>query len=142
MLAKCKEDTDKIEKVMNSVILCQFGDYVKCGEWCNVKKNSTAKHNNLPQGADLRDEKLKTDLLSLLRDLDHRKLSRLDSSICHERFNNTLRSKAPKDKHYSEGGSLANKLSAAVCQKNKDYIYVAKVLELCIEQSPFFDKNQ
>lgn len=75
-----------------------------------------------------------------MRDLDHWKLSRLDSSNCHERFNNTLRFKAQKDKHYSEGGSLANELSAAVCQKNNGYIYVAKVLELCIEQSPFLTK--
>lgn len=129
MLAQCKEDTDKIEKSIDSVVLHQFGDHVKCGEWCNMKENPTARHKNLPWGADLQNEKLKTDLLTLFRDLDPSKLSRLDSSNCNESFNNTLRSKAPKDKHYSESGSLAYRLSAAVCQKNEGYSYVAKVHE-------------
>eukprot|EP00105_Crassostrea_gigas_P027202 XP_011448454.1 PREDICTED: uncharacterized protein LOC105343004 [Crassostrea gigas] len=129
MLAKCKEDTDKIEKSMESVVLHQFGDHVKCGEWCNMKKNPTAKHKNLLWEADLQNEKLKTDLLTLFRDLDASKLSGLDSSNWNESFNNTLRSKAPKDKHYNESGSLAHRLSAAVCQKNEGYSYVAKVHE-------------
>lgn len=94
-----------------------------------MKKNPTAKHKNLYWGADLRGEKLKTDLLSMFRDPDPSKLSRLDSNNCNESFNNTLRSKAPKDKHYSESGSLAHRLSAALCQKNEDYSYVPKVHE-------------
>lgn len=67
-------------------------------------------------------KKLKTDLLSMFRDIDPSRLSRLGSSNCSESFNNTLRSKVPKDKHYSESGSLAYILSAAVCQKNEGSI--------------------
>lgn len=88
---------------MDSVVLHQFGDHVKCGEWCNMKKTPTAKHKNRPWGM----KKLKTDLLAMFRDIDPSKLSRLGSSNCSESFNNTLRSKVPKDKHYSESGSLA-----------------------------------
>lgn len=63
----------------------------------------------------------------LFKKLDPEKLSKLDSSNSNESFNNTLRSKAPNDKHYSDGGSLAHRLSAAVCQKNEGYAYVSKV---------------
>lgn len=78
----------------------------------------------------------------MFRDLDPSRLSRLDSSNCNESFNNTLISKAPKDMHYSEDGSLAHRLYAAVCQKNEGYSYVPKELKLCIEHSLFVDKNQ
>lgn len=70
---------------------------------------------------------MKRSLLSLLKKLDPEKLSKLDSSNCNESFNNTLHSKAQKDKHYGDGGSFPHRLSAAVCQKNEGYAYVSKI---------------
>lgn len=59
--------------------------------------------------------------------LDVRKLAKLDSTNRNESFNNIVRSKAPKDKHYSERASLQDRLAAAVCQKNEGYGYVPEV---------------
>ena len=81
----------------------------------------------IPWGEDLVNNDLKQSLLAVLTKLDPDKLCKLDTSNNNESFNNTLRSKAPKDKHYSDGGSLAHRLSAAVCQKNEGYGYVCQV---------------
>ncbi|VDI14646.1 Hypothetical predicted protein [Mytilus galloprovincialis] len=124
-----KGDSDRIKNSLPSVVLHQFGNHDGCGDWCQMKNKPTAKHRNLPWGADLKDENLKKDLLKVFTDLDPGKMSKLDSSNPNESFNNTVRSKAPKDKHYSESGSLAHRLSAAVCQKNEGYKYVAQVHE-------------
>ena len=92
----------------------------------NVQR-TRKKHKNLPRGVDLKDDNLKKALLAIFLRLNAKKLSKLDTSNANESFNNTLRSKAPKDKHYSEGGSLSHRLSAAVCQKNDGYSYVSQV---------------
>ncbi|CAC5374563.1 unnamed protein product [Mytilus coruscus] len=130
MLAQNKGDSDRIKNSLPTVVLHQFGKHDGCGDWCQMKNNPTAKHRNLPWGADLKDENMKKDLLKVFTDLDPGKLSKLDSSNPNESFNNTVRSKAPKDKHYSESGSLAHRLSAAVCQKNEGYKYVAQLQRL------------
>ncbi|XP_076113426.1 uncharacterized protein LOC143081077 [Mytilus galloprovincialis] len=130
MLAQNKGDSDRIKNSLPSVVLHQFGNHDGCGDWCQMKNKPTAKHRNLPWGADLKDENLKKDLLKVFTDLDPGKMSKLDSSNPNESFNNTVRSKAPKDKHYSESGSLAHRLSAAVCQKNEGYKYVAQLQRL------------
>jgi hypothetical protein len=61
---------------------------------------------------------MKHDLLRVFRGLDITKLSKLDSTNRNDSLNNILRSKAPKDKHFSESISLQNRQAAAVCQKN------------------------
>lgn len=131
MLAQCKQDMQKIQSNLDSVVLHQFGEHQQCGEWCHIKGNPEAKHRNLPWGLDLKSKELKEALLSLFRELDSKKLSSLNSSNPNESFHNTLRSKAPKDKHYSESASLSHRLAAAVCQKNEGYSYVCKVSLLC-----------
>ena len=88
-----------------------------CRTWCAISKNPTKKHKNLPWGENLVNNDLKQSLLAVFTKLYPDKLCKLDTSNNNESFNNTLRSKAPKDKHYSDGGSLAHRLSAAVCQK-------------------------
>ncbi|VDI62516.1 Hypothetical predicted protein [Mytilus galloprovincialis] len=99
MLAQNKGDSDRIKNSLPSVVLHQFGNHDGCGDWCQMKNKPTAKHRNLPWGADLKDENMKKDLLKVFTDLDPGKLSKLDSSNPNESFNNTVRSKAPKDKH-------------------------------------------
>ncbi|CAG2238121.1 unnamed protein product [Mytilus edulis] len=102
MLAQNKGDSDRIKNSLPSVVLHQFGNHDGCGDWCQMKNKPTAKHRNLPWGADLKDENLKKDLLKVFTDLDPGKMSKLDSSNPNESFNNTVRSKAPKDKHYTD----------------------------------------
>lgn len=84
-----------------------------------MKTDGSRKHKNLPWGADLKNDHLKGDILKIFRKLDVQKLSKLDSTNPNESFNNILRSKAPKDNHYSKSVSLQNRLAAAVCQKMK-----------------------
>ena len=92
-----------------------------------MKTNPGEKHGNLPRGTDLHNSNLRRELLVIFTKLDVSKLAKLDSSNVNESFNNTLRSKAPKDKHYCESNSLQDRLAAAVCQKNDGYGYVFKV---------------
>lgn len=127
MLSQAKGDVEHIREGLPSVVLHQFADQSKCDSWCPILKEPSRKHRNLPWGADLTNIELKRSLLSLFHKLDPEKLSKLDSSNINECFNNTLLSKARKDKHYSDGGSLAHRLSAAVCQKNEGYAYVLEV---------------
>lgn len=127
MLAQSKGSVDLIQDNVESVVHHQFGVHDKCGAWCRMKTDGSRKHKNLPWGADLKNEHLKEDILKIFKKLDVQKLSKLDSTNPNESFNNILRSKAPKDKHYSESVSLQNRLAAAVCQKNEGYSYVSKV---------------
>ncbi|VDI22297.1 Hypothetical predicted protein [Mytilus galloprovincialis] len=71
----------------------------------HMKNKPTAKHRNLPWGANLKAENMQKDILKVFTDLDPGKLSKLDSSNPYESFNNTVRLNTPKDKHYSESGS-------------------------------------
>ncbi|CAC5369819.1 unnamed protein product [Mytilus coruscus] len=52
-------ESDRIKNNLPSVVLHQFGKHDECGDWCQMKNNPTAKHRNLPWGADLKDENLK-----------------------------------------------------------------------------------
>ncbi|KAK3108883.1 hypothetical protein FSP39_017890 [Pinctada imbricata] len=99
-----------------------------CGEWCRMRDDNSKKHRNLPWGMDLENENLKADLLNIFKGLDCNKLSKLDSTNRNEWFNNSVRSKAPKDKHYRESSSLQHRLAAAVCQTNEGYSYITKLL--------------
>ncbi|XP_062619911.1 uncharacterized protein LOC134281467 [Saccostrea cucullata] len=126
MIAQNTGKEEEIKRNLTSVVLHQFGEHGTCGNWCELKENPSGKHKNLPWGLDLHNNSLKRDLLQVFSKLDPSKLCKLDSSNPNESFNNILRSKAPKDKHYSESSSLSHRISAAVCQKNEGYGYVAK----------------
>ena len=127
LLAQAKGDEEAILKGLPSVVLHQFGQHNNCGSWCRLKDHTASQHRNLPWGADLQDRQLKEDLLTIFKDLKIEKLSKMDSTNSNESFNNIVRSKAPKDKHYSESGSLQHRLAAAACQKNDGYGYVPEV---------------
>ena len=128
MLCQCRGDKEAVHRNLSSVVDHQFGMHDSCGSWCKMKTNPGEKHRNLPRGTDLHSSDLRRELLVIFNKLDVSKLAKLDSSNVNESFNNTLRSKAPKDKHYSESNSLQDRLAAAVCQKNDGYGYVSKVI--------------
>lgn len=105
MIAHNTGNIDAIKENLESVVLHQFGEHDDCGNWCSFKGNPTGKHKNLPWGLDLSNNSLKNDLMSIFKTLDAEKLSKLGSNNVNESFNNILRYKAPKDKHYSESSS-------------------------------------
>ena len=132
MLAQSKCEADTIRRNLPAVVYHQFGIHSDCATWCRMKAFPTSKHRNLPWGADLISTELKEELLKIFMKLDVNKLAKLDSTNRNENFNNIVRSKAPKDKHYSESISLQDRLAAAVCQKNDGYGYVPEVKDLHI----------
>ena len=132
LLGQAKGNPEAIRSGMPAVVLHQFGLHNNCGNWCRLKDNTTARHRNLPWGADLQNSQLKKELLAIFSNLDVNKLSKMDSTNRNESFNNIVRSKAPKDKHYSESGSLNRRLAAAACQKNNGYGYVPEVNKIII----------
>ena len=93
------------------------------------KNPSNYKHGNLPHGKDLSDESLHNALSEVFSGLDINKLAFLSSTQSKESFNNTVASKAPKARHYSDSSSLQYRLCASVCQKNEGYNYIASVHE-------------
>lgn len=66
-------------------------------------------------GVDFINIELKRLLLLVFKKFDFEKLSKLDLSNSNESFNNIFRLKVLKDKYYSDGGSLAYRLSVVVC---------------------------
>lgn len=61
---------------------------------------------------------------NLFKIFDAEKLSKHDSSNINVRFNNTLRWKVHKDKHYIDDLSLTYRLSATVCQKRDMHMFL------------------
>ena len=114
LLGQSKGNPEVIRKGMPAVVLHQFGFH---NNWCRLKDNTTARIRNQPWGADLQNSQLKKELLVIFIDLDVNKLSKIDSTNRKERFNNIVRSKAPKDKHYSESCSFNRRLAATACKK-------------------------
>ena len=66
-------------------------------------------------------------LSAIFTNLDANKLAFLSSTQANESFNNTVVSKAPKARHYSDSSSLQFRLCASVSQKNEGYNYIANV---------------
>lgn len=61
---------------------------------------------------------------NLFKIFDAEKLSKHDSSNINVSFNNTLRSKVHKDKHYIDDWSLTYRLSATVIQKRAMHMFL------------------
>ena len=128
MLQQNHGKPENITTGLKAVVEHMFGNHTYCQEWCGFIKNSeNYKHANLPYGKDLTDESLHKSLSKLFTSLNANKLAFLSSTQANESFNNTVASKAPKAKHYSDSSSLHFRLCAGVSQKNEGYGYVASV---------------
>ena len=119
---------DDISTGLKAVVEHMFGNHTYCQNWCGFLKDMDKyKHANLPYGKDLTDDSLHKALLAIYTGLDAQKLAFLSSSQANESFNNTVASKAPKSRHYSESSSLQYHICASVSQKNEGYTYMTKV---------------
>ena len=130
MLQQNFEKPEGMKAGTKAVVEHMFGNHTYCQEWCGyIKDPNNYKHHNLPYGKDLSNEVLHTSLSQLFNSLDVNKLAFLGSTQANESFNNTLISKAPKARHYSDSSSLQFRLCASVNQKNEGYAYMTKVHE-------------
>ena len=128
MLQQNSGNPDKIAIGLKAVIEHMYGNHSYCQEWCHFLKDPEKyRHRNLPYGKDLTDESLHTALSNVFTNLDANKLAFLSSTQANESFNNTVASKAPKGRHYSDSLSLQYRLCASVGQKNEGYGYIAGV---------------
>ena len=113
---------------LKAVVKHMFGNHEHCQEWCGfIKDPDNYKHGNLPYGKDLSDESLHKALSEIFNNLDVNKLAFLSSTQPNESFNNSMHSKAPKARHYSDSSSLQFRLCASISQKNEGYSYIANV---------------
>ena len=87
---------------MCQIVLHAFGDHSHCESWCGYLCNpETYRHKSLPPAASSKDV---------------------------ESFNNVIASiKAPKRFHCSGSGSLENRISCAVAEKNMGTQYVSNI---------------
>ena len=128
MLQQNAGKPEDIDKGLKAVVEHMFGNHTHCQSWCGFVKNpENYKHGNLPYGKDLSDESLHIALSKLFNSLDSHKLAFLSSTQANESFNNTMASKAPKARHYSDSSSLQYRLCASVSQKNEGYAYITGV---------------
>ena len=128
MLQQNSGNPDKIAIGLKAIVEHMYGNHSYCQEWCRFLKDPEKyRHRNLPYGKDLTDESLRTALSSVFTNMDTNKLAFLSSTQANESFNNTVASKAPKARHYSDSSSLQYRLYASVSQKNEGYGYIADV---------------
>ena len=131
MLQQNHGKPDAVKDGIKAVVEHMFGNHSYCQEWCGYLKDPKKyKHHNLSYGKDLCDESLHKSLSDIFNTLDIYKLAFLASTQVNESFNNTLISKAPKARHYSDSSSLEYRLCASVSQKNEGYTYIMKVHEV------------
>ena len=99
---------------------------------CGYNKNpKTFRHSALPKGQNLTGEGLRSDLEKIFETLagNAEKIAPCASTNVVESFNKMITSKAPKIRHYAASGSLRDRVSCAVAQKNIGHGYVTKVNE-------------
>ena len=137
-LRQNKDDEEGLAAALNSIVPHVFDDHSQCGSWCGyVKDPINYKHKTLPWGKGLTGDDLKKDLERLFSIHAHNaaRLAPLGSTMSNESWNNTVASKAPKNKHYSSSESLDFRLGAAACQKNIGPNYLSEVFQKT-EMSP------
>ena len=130
MLQQNSGKPENVARDLKAVIEHMLRNHIYCQEWCSfIKDSENYKHGNLLYGKDLSDESLHCALSDFFTNLDAKKLAYLSSTQANESFNNTVLSKAPKARHYSDSSSLQFRLCAGVSQKNEGYNYIANVLK-------------
>ena len=103
---------------LKAVVEHMFGNHSYYQDCCCFPKDpSNYKHGNLLYGKDLSDESLHNALSEVFSGLDINKLAFLSSTQSNESFNNTVASKVPKARYYSDSSSLQYKLCASVRQE-------------------------
>lgn len=106
-----------------------FGDHRYCAEWCGFKENpKTYQHHGLPGGKDLTGQELFDDLSEIFeRFANHSdSLSFRGTSQSNESFNNTVCSKAPKNRFYGGTASHRWRVAAAAAQTNDGTQYLTQ----------------
>lgn len=126
--SKCatpEELANKLEVIVPHL----YGDHSHChsATWCTYHKwPSTYRYKHLPQGKPLCNEALRDELNETTKRLQKKasELICMGSTQANENCNNIVASKAPKNRSYGNTCSLANRVSAAVLQKNNGFTYV------------------
>ena len=125
-----KENPSGLAAAIKQIVPHAFGDHESCDSWCKFKVNpETYRHSSTPYGKDLTGDELRQDLNTIFNKFvaNVDKIAPGASTKEVESFNNMLASKAPKRYHYSASGSLKNRLSCTVAQKNAGCSYINKI---------------
>lgn len=120
-LKQNKDNVEGLKTSLKSIVPHAFGHYENCSSsWCGYLNNpSTYTHNSLPHGKDLQGQELESDLKVVdIFVQSPNKLAPLGSSQANEALNNTIGSKAPKNRHYGSSESNDYRVACAVSQKN------------------------
>ena len=99
-------DPEGLKAHLKSVVPHTFDEHEQC-QYLSAPEGY--KHKSQQHGKGLTEVQLRTDLDNIFSSyvMNVDKLSKLESSQANERFNNTVASKAPKNKHYSGSESLS-----------------------------------
>ncbi|VDI58508.1 peroxin-5 [Mytilus galloprovincialis] len=127
LVAQARGRPEEISKNLPALSKHPFGDHTSCDpSWCQSFEDSSMKFRSLPYGKPLKDKQLQASLSTLFSNYitQSEKLAKLESTQGNESFNNTVASKAPKNRHYGSSGSLGYRVAASVIQKNKGHKYL------------------
>ena len=139
-----KGDPQKLKISLSAIVPHAFGNHKHCKDnnlsWCMWLKNpENYKHKDLPNGTDLKGEKLQkvlTDLFEIYTsDLVINKIVENASSQINESFHSTVGSKVPKIRFYGGSESSDQRVAAAVAQTNLGKQYLADTLR-CVNIEP------
>ncbi|XP_063446744.1 uncharacterized protein LOC134726274 [Mytilus trossulus] len=127
LVAQARGRPEEISKNLPALSKHPFGDHTSCDpSWCQSFEDSSMKFRSLPYGKPLKDKQLQASLSTLFSNYitQSEKLAKLESTQGNESFNDTVASKAPKNRHYGSSGSLGYRVAASVIQKNKGHKYL------------------
>ncbi|VDI69790.1 Hypothetical predicted protein, partial [Mytilus galloprovincialis] len=103
LVAQARGRPEEISKNLPALSKHPFGDHTSCNPgWCQSFEDSSMKFRSLPYGKPLKDKQLQASLSTLFSNYitQSEKLANLESTQGNESFNNTVASKAPKNRHY------------------------------------------
>lgn len=128
-LSQNKGNPEGVRNAILNIVQHAYGEHGECGDWCQFRKDPTAKYKSLPRGLALEGDSLRLVLNNVfaIYARNAEKLAPFGSTLANESFNNSVASKAPKARHYSGSESLDFRVKAAACQKNIGHSYVSEV---------------
>ena len=124
-----KGNPEGVRNAVLNIVQHAYGEHGQCADWCQFRKDPSAKYKSLPGGLALKGDSLRLVLNNVfaIYAQNAEKLAPCGSTLANESFNNSVASKAPKARHYSGSESLDFRVKAAACQKNIGHGYVSEV---------------
>ena len=103
-----KGNPEGVRNTVLNIVQHAYGEHGQCTDWCQFRKDLSAKYKSLPGGLALEgdSQRLVLNNVFAIYAQNDEKLAPCGSTLANESFNNSVASKAPKARHYSGSESF------------------------------------